>query len=319
MSYKSTVRSINAAAKRSQRNSERRRRELEKRQTQADKLDAQMRNQLEVEIFENYLEGLKTLHFDSGPSIDWPGISVQAEPTQQFQRSNQVQNQINNFKPSMFSSKKTERNWQNLQTQFQQAQIEDQQNYEQAIQEYNRLNTLSHAVLSGDPVSFSDVLVEFLQSGEVAGLGETLKIRVDDSSRVSITLNTHSEKIIPKETKSLLQSGKMSIKDTAVSKRNELYQDHVCSAVLRIARDVFNLLPLELVYINAVDELLNSSTGLLEEQPILSAVLARSTLETFNFEQLDPSDSFQNFAHNMDFKKTKGFKPVEIINPDELE
>jgi tetratricopeptide (TPR) repeat protein len=34
-----------------------------------------------------------------------------------------------------------------------------------------------------------------------------------------------------------------------------------------------------------------------------------------NFENLDPSDSFNNFVHNMNFKKSKGFEPVEILDP----
>ena len=41
-----------------------------------------------------------------------------------------------------------------------------------------------------------------------------------------------------------------------------------------------------------------------------------SRLNTFgniNFERIDPSDTVGSFKCNMDFKKTKGFKPVEKV------
>lgn len=100
------------------------------------------------------------------------------------------------------------------------------------------------------------------------------------------------------------------------SKFNELYQDHICSSVIRIARELFAHLPLEFVRINAMAEVLNSATGHIENQPILSAILPPETINKLNLETIDPSDSMKNFAHNMKFSKTKGFdviKKVELI------
>lgn len=95
----------------------------------------------------------------------------------------------------------------------------------------------------------------------------------------------------------------------------ELYQDYVCSCILRVARELFALLPIEMVIIHAIGNLLNSKTGHLEDKPIISVATPRKTLETFNFEMLDPSDSMENFVHKMTFKKTKGFEAVEKLNP----
>jgi hypothetical protein len=46
---------------------------------------------------------------------------------------------------------------------------------------------------------------------------------------------------------------------------------------------------------------------------ILSVRIEKSRLETLNFETIDCSDAMQNFKHNMKFKKTKGFDPVEKL------
>jgi hypothetical protein len=57
--------------------------------------------------------------------------------------------------------------------------------------------------------------------------------------------------------------------------------------------------------------MLNKKTGHLEDQCILSAVISRETVSGLNLDCIDPSDSMDNFVHNMNFKKTTGFLPVE--------
>ena len=87
----------------------------------------------------------------------------------------------------------------------------------------------------------------------------------------------------------------------------------MCSCAIRIARDMFALLPLTIVVVHAVDNILNSETGHHEDATILSVVFERDTLNRLNFADIDPSDAMNNFRHNMKFLKTSGFKPVERI------
>jgi len=42
--------------------------------------------------------------------------------------------------------------------------------------------------------------------------------------------------------------------------------------------------------------------------------IPRKTFDMLSFENLDPSDSLNNFVHNMNFKKGKGFEPVEVLD-----
>ncbi len=93
----------------------------------------------------------------------------------------------------------------------------------------------------------------------------------------------------------------------------ELYQDYVCSCVLRVAREVFSLLPIDRVLIHAVDDLLNGSTGHVQEQTILSTLVMKEAFLKLNLEHIDPSSAMKNFIHNMDFKKSSGFSPVEPV------
>ncbi|MBU2987050.1 hypothetical protein KO528_16910 [Saccharophagus degradans] len=74
----------------------------------------------------------------------------------------------------------------------------------------------------------------------------------------------------------------------------------------------------DLVIVTAVDELLNPKTGHLEEVPILSAMISRRTMSGLKLDAIDPSDSMDNFIHNMSFQKTKGFNRVERVRGDSL-
>lgn len=116
-----------------------------------------------------------------------------------------------------------------------------------------------------------------------------------------------------------MKNGKLSIKPIPKGKFYEIYQDYVCSSVLRVAREFYALLPADMLIITAMTDLLNTKTGHIEEQPILSAVIPRKTLKNLNFETLDPSDSMGNFVHQMNFKKTKGFSAIEPITPESLD
>ncbi len=80
-----------------------------------------------------------------------------------------------------------------------------------------------------------------------------------------------------------------------------------------IARDMFAILPVQNVIVHAVDNVLNTSTGHNEDITILSVNYDRIKLNKLNFATIDPSNSMQNFIHNMKFLKTSGFKSVSRV------
>ncbi len=88
----------------------------------------------------------------------------------------------------------------------------------------------------------------------------------------------------------------------------------MCSALIRVAREALGILPFEMVRANALLNAVNTQTGHLEDQTIISVLIAKNTLQKMNLNKIDPSDSLKNFIHNMNFKKTKGFDMVEKVN-----
>jgi hypothetical protein len=130
---------------------------------------------------------------------------------------------------------------------------------------------------------------------------------------MEVEFDVYTNNIIPKEEKKLTKTGKLSIKQLTKTRYFELQQDYVCSCILRIARDLFALLPLNTVFIHAYDDQLNTVTGHEDRVLILSIKIDRETLNGLNFESIDCSDSMNNFPHHMMFRKTKGFDIVEKI------
>jgi hypothetical protein len=72
------------------------------------------------------------------------------------------------------------------------------------------------------------------------------------------------------------------------------------------------------VLVHVVGDLLNTSTGNLDTEAILSVLFVRRTMAKLKFGKLDASDSMANFVHRMNFHKTKGFLRVEPIDPKSI-
>jgi hypothetical protein len=87
------------------------------------------------------------------------------------------------------------------------------------------------------------------------------------------------------------------------SEYNLLLQDYVCSVCIRIARDMFALLPIRNTIVHSV----------LDGKTILSVDFDRQSLSKVKFGYIDPSDTLQQFKHNMFFDEINGFLPVENI------
>jgi hypothetical protein len=175
--------------------------------------------------------------------------------------------------------------------------------------------SLAVRVIAGEAQAKLDAIKQLNPFSEISHLGTSIGFSVGSSGVIEATLNVHGSNVIPSETKSLLQSGKLSTKKMPVGKYNELLQDYICSCVMRVGRELLALLPDEIVVVTAVDALLNPATGHVEDLPVLSVVFSGQTLSRLNVEAIDPSEAMKNFIHNMAFKKTTGFAPVQRVAP----
>ena len=85
--------------------------------------------------------------------------------------------------------------------------------------------------------------------------------------------------------------------------RNSIeYQDYVCSVSIRIARDMFALLPVQKVVVHATDKNI----------AILSVCFDKKIFLDLKFNFINPSETINKFIHNMDFNTISGFNSIPL-------
>jgi hypothetical protein len=331
MGLKGTIRTIQAAQRRAERDAKRQQRELEGRRRQFEKMEELERATYEVQVYENHLEILTSMHKEYGETWEWKSIKSSyppPEPKRDDANERAAQDAFRTYKPSITDKvfRLAATKHQELEGAIDKAREEDDRAYKTAVKEYKAKHTeweelvaLADRILSSDLEAYYEVAKEVNPFSEISGLGSSLSYDFTTPRLAEVSIRVNGEHVIPAETKTLLKSGKLSVKKMTKTMFYELYQDYVCGSLLRVAREFFALLPLDMVIVTAVGEVLNTKTGHLEKSPIASVAIPRSTLVRLNFNQIDPSDSMQNFVHHMKFQKTKGFQVVEVVKSADLE
>lgn len=331
MGWKGTVRTVGAAIRAAERDAKRRQRELEKQQKQYEKMQELQQAAYEVDVYENYIEVIQSIHKEASKTINWRDIASSNKPTEPLKTNNNEKKaklELDNYKPGLLDRlfRNEEKKKKLLAQNLADAVRKDEKQYKNKISSWKKEVAKWHedvdiarALLNGDSKTKVQVIENFQPFSEISNLGSSLSVLVKENGLVEATINVHGEDIIPNEVKSLLKTGKLSVKSMPRSRFNEIYQDYVCSSVLRVANELFSIIPDKILIVTAVDDLLDTKTGHLKESPILSVAVSRDTLKSLNLEAIDPSDSMNNFVHNMSFKKTKGFEKVERVEADQLE
>ncbi len=325
--FKGAMRSYGAAIRRMEREQQRQAREAAKRFKEQQKLQEIENAQQAVLDWENYVETIQSVHKNCTKPIDWKQIEETEKPTEPIlETKNEViaKNKLDNFKPSFFDKVfgSTQKKINRLSQQLEKAQQKDKKdfdiaykNYLDELSDWNELQKISAGIKKKDPESYKKTLQYFNPFSDIGELGTKINFNFEQN-HIDIDLYVNSLDVIPNYELRQTSTGKLSKKNMPKTKYNELYQDHICSASIRVAREVFAYLPINYARINAMAKIVNTKTGHLEEQPILSVIFLPQTIESLNLETIDPSDSMNNFVHNMSFSKTKGFS---IIKKVELE
>lgn len=331
MGYRGFIRAVQADIRRAERNARRRQRELERQQKEYEKMQELARARFEVNRYNNRIDVLLSVHKECGTTWNWQKLKNSSSPKKPIlthSKESIAKMNLDNYKPGFFTKLfgLTEKRLAKLQEAVNAARIEDETHYKNALKQYEEdyqswkeTRNLAEKICAGDAAAYVEAVKEINPFSEISQLGSSVKFTIIDASVIEIELKPNSEKVIPSEIKTLLKSGKLSVKKMPGGQFNELYQDYVCSCLIRVSREIFALLPVEMAILHVSAQLLNSKTGYKEDCTIVSAAVPRKTIESLNFEKIDPSDSMGNFVHNMTFKKQKGFEAVEKINPSDLQ
>lgn len=330
MGWKGTLRSINSSLKAMEREAQKRQRDLARQEAAAAKLAEQERAAYEVAVYENRIEALTSVHREHSQPVEWSALANLPEPekpTPITANQDRAQARLDAYKPGLITralGMEAQRRTK-LKTALDAAQDRDRAesdvaaaNFEREHSDWLRTTELATGVVKGDAKAMIDAIREIDPFSDISELGSSVVISATGLGQISAVVHVNGEDVIPREAKTQLKSGKLSVKALPKGKYYDLYQDYVCGSVLRVGSELLALLPVDATLVTAATPMLNPATGHIEEQAVLSVFLPRATVETLNLGLVDPSDSMANFSHRMEFKKTKGFKPIQPLTFDDF-
>lgn len=269
--------------------------------------------QYDVELYNAKVAMLTSVHLESSEQIDWHAISTSSPPFDGEENGPNyltLKDKISTYKPTwrdrFFNRIQARKN--EMQSQTEKYKEMDQEIFndwlsqkEQATQiiakNYDCWNKIVEAI---DP--FADI----------HDLGSTTEYNFDQQGNIYCALHVGDREVVPNYVISLTKTGKLSNRKMAKGKFLQLYQDYVCSCVLRIGREFFSILPTEKVIVHVYDY--SQADDPTDYGCILSVILTREQMSDIDFENIDCSDTIETFTHNMKFLKTKGFRLIEEVN-----
>lgn len=149
-------------------------------------------------------------------------------------------------------------------------------------------HSIAGNVLKGDIDTYLKLIYEVNPLDDLMSYGSGFEFGTDNSKLIEVEFSVNEEAL--SDAKSSMDS----------SDYNTLLQDYICSMAIRVARDMFALLPISNTIVHA---LLNGDT-------ILSVNFDRATASKIKYGFIDPSDTVERFKHNMNFNEAVGFSPV---------
>lgn len=323
MGWKAQLRAYEAAQRREEREAAKRKKELERQRKEQAKLSQMEQAKLEFEAYENEIDLLQSIHKEQGESWDWLSVlCMMPAPPPKLMAYHELRAKQNSAIAPPYEKNKA--NIPSVELARQQDDREFQeatQTYAQEMAELAKLRSLARRILDGDTNAYKEAVTNFNPFSEIYTMGSKLRLAFHSATLLIAEVKVKGTDVIPPEAKSLTSTGKLSIKKMPTKRFHELYQDCICSCILRIARESFALLPVTTVLVTATTDAIDQATGQEIEQPVLSVAIQKESMRHLEFDRLDPSDTIDTFLHRGDFKasrKAGAFGAIVPLTPAQL-
>lgn len=340
MSWRRTLRTLEADARRHERRHEREQRASERESMRAmralerqlkeyDKAEAREKAIMEAAAFENYLERIVSVHKDCGAAWKWAAFAAapSPEPPPRTQESEARARRLEAaYQPGFFDRilGRDKKARAVLARKVQEATAADEREYQELFKAHEaRLalwkerRSLGARICAGELPAYREGLDHVDPFEELASYDTKVRVAAIEAAAIALECEITDPEVVPAEEVKLTAAGKLSTKAMALGRYWALYQDYVCSCAIRVAREALAVLPVSRVVISIGASRLDTSTGHNGVVTFLTASFSREGIERLNLDAIDPSDSMKNFPHRMKFKKTAGFDSVDPMALDE--
>ena len=250
-------------------------------------------------------------HFEDYPSgIDWEQVKTEKEPFEKGKpgpHTKEAMKFVEENKPGLFARVFAKGDFKDKSKEvLKEAEIMDEELY--SAWENNRI--IAERMMNEDKDSYLEVLEDLKLSEELGHYIRSMDFSYTDHDSLKVDISLSIDDFIPEEYKALTPTGKLSIKKYTKTEYYDIANQFVSGLVLRTARNLLNILPVEDVFINVWETEKNKYSGVDENQRILSILIDRDTFKKINLEKVNPYDALTNFRHEIEFIKTRGFKEV---------
>jgi hypothetical protein len=224
MGWRGTLRAIEAASRRAERESQRRYRQLQLEERQRAKMEVRQQAAYEVELFEYQIERLLSVHKESPEAWDWNGIyntHPPAAPQRSSVREARAAAALNAFTPGFLDKLlgRAESKHKALAQALETAKAQDEQeclqvyrDYHQSYTDWDERRQLAWRIMQGDTQAYVDALVDFNPFADIGDLGASFDFKPHNAQLVELRLTADGERLIPDQIKSLTSTGKLSTK-----------------------------------------------------------------------------------------------------------
>lgn len=163
---------------------------------------------------------------------------------------------------------------------------------EDTSDEWRYYKQRAEKVLNGDIDTYFELISELNPLDDLLEYGSEFECGTDDPRMLSVHFKVNSGHIL------------RDAQTLGHREYNLLLQDYVCGCAIRVARDMFALLPLRHIIVDAEDH----------NTDILSVDFDRTSFLSLDFDSLDASDTVASFSHRMSFTEEHGFQKIEPLD-----
>ncbi len=260
---------------------------------------------------EEHLRRLESVHKKCGPEIDWRRIleePISSRAQHSREKTTRIQANWKNYSPGFFDqlfglAKKKQRK---LNAEY----IEAKAEYEKDIAEHKLDQELAKRIVSQDPDAYLEAIKRKNPFGNLDDLSAEIRFSLEEGWYVEANILLKFDGIIPSVVYCRRPNGVFFQKKLSNERQNRLMHSYVAGCAFRIARELFALLGVPVVFSHVLTSSVDPTDGIQKIAPVLSVVFEISDFKKMNFQDVDCADALARFPHNCQFGPRRGFSPV---------
>lgn len=296
-------------------------REAERHEKDLQKVALERSNARDIEELETYINQVTSLHHETVDVWDWVEVAKRPKPkadAEEWMKSDAIRQQLTRHDGRFVqwlqgkgheTRAALDRAMEIARTLNQTQLLARLEPYHADFVRWETEQIAAHGLLNGDDTIILSVIRQQQTLSRIHKLGRELGFSVQNGD-VHAVLTLHDLSIVPDFQFKYLPSGKLTEVKMPREKMLKLYRAYVASAALKVASDLFALLPHKEVFVSCIGSMFDPATEREEKWPVLSVKYGRERVKLLDMEKTDPVAALKLFEHAETFHPVNGMARV---------